>query len=51
MFSQDGKLPAVPPNVRLVPGLFADTLPGWLKERDAEAGGRMPNITYMHVSL
>src|SRR5690349_3546926 len=31
-FSRSGALPAVPPNVRLYPGWFADTLPRFLGE-------------------
>lgn len=36
-------------NVRLWKGLFSDTLPGFIQEIDAAAGGRVPNITYLHV--
>ena len=50
MFSTDGQLPPVHPSVRLVAGLFNDSLPVLLAEQDAASPtGRLPDLTYLHV--
>ncbi len=47
--SVGGNLPIVRSNVKLVQGLFSETLPPWLSQQDFEHGGRMPDITYIHI--
>lgn len=50
-FDLKGALPVVPDNVELVPGLYNESLPVFLKQQDAAApSGRMPDISYLHVS-
>ncbi|HLK23659.1 MAG TPA: TylF/MycF/NovP-related O-methyltransferase [Caulobacteraceae bacterium] len=41
-FTQKGRLPKVPPNVRLHPGWFKDTIPAWLAADPSKIG-------FMHV--
>lgn len=43
-FTTEKSLPQVPPNVRLVPGWFEETLPGWLNEHPG-------NIAFLHVDV
>ena len=46
MFSTDGRLPPVTPAVKLVAGLFNESLPALLAEQDAASpNGRLPNLT------
>lgn len=42
-FNKGGNLPGVPPNVKLVPGWFNETLPPFVKEHSTDA------IAYLHV--
>ena len=50
MFSTEGQLPPVHPSVRLVAGLFNDSLPVLLAKQDAASPtGRLPDLTYLHV--
>eukprot|EP00884_Botryococcus_braunii_P009238 jgi/Botrbrau1/18315/Bobra.0179s0043.1 len=51
-FNRNGSFPGVEPNVVLHKGLFADTLPGFIKEgrrRREETGKEDPGVSYMHV--
>jgi hypothetical protein len=49
-FSLDGALPSVPPNTRLVKGLFSDTLPSFLAEwqRNVSAKAQLQPAASMH---
>jgi len=41
-FSTEGKMPAVNDNVRLIKGLFSETLPRFLKEHDSD-------VAFLHI--
>jgi hypothetical protein len=48
-FDLSGVPPPLRHNARPVIGLFNESLPAWLKQQDATHGGRMPDVTYLHI--